>query len=566
MAVELTMPQLGLTMTEGTVSKWLKKAGDKLKQGDEVVEVETDKINNIIEAPEDGVLIKIIAEEGAILPVKGILGYIGNENEVVAEDNGTKRNVDTVEAVEKNISDDSKKKIVVIGGGPGGYVTAIRAAQLGASVSLVEENKLGGTCLNVGCIPTKALIHASSAYETLKRDAELLGIQVSAPTIDWKKTSTYKDSVVNRLVKGVAGLLAANGIKVYKGHAEVIDAHRVEVDGEKIEADYIIIASGSEPVSLKIPGIDSNGVIDSTGALSLEELPESMIIIGGGVIGIEFASMFASVGVKCTIVEALPYILPPIDKEIVESVRIDLEQRGIEVLVNTKVKAVIEENGKLRVQVDRNGEDGFITGDKIVVAVGRRPKTDAKELERVGVKTERGRIVTDDRFRTSVPSIFAIGDCNGKLMLAHAASAQGVAAVENIMTGKSHYSDKAVPSCIYLEPEVASVGMKEEDVQAAGIPYNVGKFSLAGNGKSLIENGGKGLIKIIADKKYGEILGVHLYGPHVTELISACVLAIQLEATVDELIDSVWAHPSVSESIGEAAEAVCGNAIHWPPK
>ena len=458
------------------------------------------------------------------------------------------------------------KKIVVIGGGPGGYVTAIRAAQLGASVSLVEENKLGGTCLNVGCIPTKALIHASSAYETLKRDAELLGIQVSAPTIDWKKTSTYKDSVVNRLVKGVSGLLAANGIKVYKGHAEVVDAHCVEVDGEKIEADYIIIASGSEPVSLKIPGIDSNGVIDSTGALSLEELPESMIIIGGGVIGIEFASMFASVGVKCTIVEALPYILPPIDKEIVESVRIDLEQRGIEVLVNTKVKAVIEENGKLRVQVDRNGEDGFITGDKSVVAVGRRPKTDAKELERVGVKTERGRIVTDDRFRTSVPSIFAIGDCNGKLMLAHAASAQGVAAVETIMTGKSHYSDKAVPSCIYLEPEVASVGMKEEDVQAAGIPYNVGKFSLAGNGKSLIENGGKGLIKIIADKKYGEILGVHLYGPRVTELISACVLAIQLEATVDELIDCVWAHPSVSESIGEAAEAVCGNAIHWPPK
>ena len=566
MAVELTMPQLGLTMTEGTVSKWLKKAGDKLKQGDEVVEVETDKINNIIEAPEDGVLIKIIAEEGAILPVKGILGYIGNENEVVAEDNSTKRNVDTVEVVEKNIGDDSKKRIVVIGGGPGGYVTAIRAAQLGASVSLVEENKLGGTCLNVGCIPTKALIHASSAYETLKRDAELLGIQVSAPTIDWKKTSTYKDSVVNRLAKGVSGLLAANGIKVYKGHAEVVDAHCVEVDGEKIEADYIIIASGSEPVSLKIPGIDSNGVIDSTGALSLEELPESMIIIGGGVIGIEFASMFASVGVKCTIVEALPYILPPIDKEIVESVRIDLEQRGLEVLVNTKVKAVIEENGKLRVQVDRNGEDGFITGDKIVVAVGRRPKTDAKELERVGVKTERGRIVTDDRFRTSVPSIFAIGDCNGKLMLAHAASAQGVAAVETIMTGKSHYSDKAVPSCIYLEPEVASVGMKEEDVQAAGIPYNVGKFSLAGNGKSLIENGGKGLIKIIADKKYGEILGVHLYGPRVTELISACVLAIQLEATVDELIDCVWAHPSVSESIGEAAEAVCGNAIHWPPK
>ena len=566
MAVELTMPQLGLTMTEGTVSKWLKKAGDKLKQGDEVVEVETDKINNIIEAPADGVLIKIIAEEGAILPVKGILGYIGNENEVVAEDNSTKRNVDTVEVVEKNVSDNSKKRIVVIGGGPGGYVTAIRAAQLGASVSLVEENKLGGTCLNVGCIPTKALIHASSAYETLKRDAELLGIQVSAPTIDWKKTSTYKDSVVNRLVKGVSGLLAANGIKVYKGHAEIVDAHRVEVDGEKIEADYIIIASGSEPVSLKIPGIDSNGVIDSTGALSLEELPESMIIIGGGVIGIEFASMFASVGVKCTIVEALPYILPPIDKEIVESVRIDLEQRGIEVLVNTKVKAVIEENGKLRVQVDRNGEDGFITGDKIVVAVGRRPKTDAKELERVGVKTERGRIVTDDRFRTSVPSIFAIGDCNGKLMLAHAASAQGVAAVETIMTGKNHYSDKAVPSCIYLEPEVASVGMKEEDVQAAGIPYNVGKFSLAGNGKSLIENGGKGLIKIIADKKYGEILGVHLYGPRVTELISACVLAIQVEATVDELIDSVWAHPSVSESIGEAAEAVCGNAIHWPPK
>lgn len=291
-----------------------------------------------------------------------------------------------------------------------------------------------------------------------------------------------------------------------------------------------------------------------------------MVIIGGGVIGIEFASMFASVGTKCTVVEALPHILPPIDKEIVDMVQADLEQRGITVMTNAKVEAISQAAGGLEVHMDNKGQKQSVVGEKVIMAVGRRPRTEGVGLEELGISMNRGRIVTDDHFQTNIPGIYAIGDCNGKLMLAHAASAQGVAAVEYIMTGKNDYHPETVPSCIYLEPEVASVGLKEEELVEKGIAYKAGKFPLSGNGKTLIENGGKGIIKILADTKYGQVLGVHIYGPRATDIIAACALAIRLESTVDELISTVWAHPSVGEALGEAALDVFQSPIHWPPK
>lgn len=563
MASEITMPQLGLTMTEGTVSQWLRKEGDTLTKGDEIVEIETDKINNIVEAHEDGVLLKIVAQEGDSLPVKGVLGYIGQAGESIG---GPRPAAPAVAVPAASIPADGKTRIVVIGAGPGGYVTAIRAAQLGAAVSIVECGAIGGTCLNVGCIPTKALIHASSLYESVLRQTAAVGISVTGAAMDWAQAQQYKNSIVKRLVGGVEGLLKANGVKKYSGKGIITDAHTVQVGSEKITADAIILAVGSEPVQLRFPGADLPGVIDSTGALALRQIPKSLVIIGGGVIGIEFASMFAAVGTQCTIVEALPHILPPIDTEIVALIQADLERRGIRILTDAKVTMIDQDGTDLQVHMDYQGRQDMVRGETVIMAVGRRAMTAGMGLEELGIAMDRGKIVTADHFQTNIPSIFAIGDCNGRLMLAHAASAQGIAAAEYILTGKSAYHAETVPSCIYLEPEAASVGLKEEELQAKGTAYVCGRFPLSGNGKALIENGGVGMIKILADATYGQILGVHMYGPRVTDLIAACALAIRLEATAEELTTTIWAHPTVGEAIGEAALDLFGHAIHWPPK
>jgi len=572
MATNLTMPQLGLTMTEGTVSQWLKKVGDPVTKGEGVVEVETDKISNVVEAHEDGVLLQIMMQEGESGPVKSVMGVIGQPGEQVAPAPAEETVVaPTISSVVPGVSAQTatasgQKSILIVGAGPGGYVTAIKAAQMGAKVSLIEADKVGGTCLNVGCIPTKALIHVSSTFSAIKEQSAKLGITVSGMDVDWAKAQQYKGSIVKTLVGGVEGLLKANGVAVYRDRGIVKDAHTIQVGSKTLTADCIILAVGSEPVRIPIPGADLPGVIDSTGTLALTEIPKSFVIIGGGVIGIEFASLFASLGTKCTIVEALPRILPPIDAEITRMVRADLEARGIAILTDARVESIEQAGASYTVHMNYQGQAQTVEGEKVLMCVGRRAMTQGIGLEEAGIVLNRGKVVTDDHFQTNVPGIYAIGDCNGKLMLAHAASAQGIAAVNHIMTGRDSYHAETVPSCIYLEPEVASVGRKEEELQEQGIAYRCGTFSLSGNGKALIEAGGKGMIKILADAKYGQILGVHIYGPRATDLIAAAAIAIRLEATVDEFTSTVWAHPTVGEALGEAAEAVFGNSIHWPPK
>ncbi len=565
MATAITMPQLGLTMTTGTVSQWLKQDGDEIKKGDEIVEVETDKISNIVEAHEDGVL-QIVMQEGEEGPVKAVMGYICAPGEKVGEAAVEPASAAAAPAPAAPVPAGAQKSIIVIGGGPGGYVTAIKAAQLGAKVTLVEENKVGGTCLNVGCIPTKALIHVSSAYELIKNKTAELGLKVSGVDVDWSQAQNYKNGIINRLVGGVQGLLKANGVTIVKGKGVLVDAHTVDVGGKQLTADDIILAVGSEPVIIPIPGKDLPGVIDSTGALELDQLPKSMVIIGGGVIGIEFASLYTSLGMKCTIVEALPRILPPIDAEITEMVKADLEARGITIMTNARVESIEQAGSELKVNMNYEGQAQSVTGEKVLMSVGRRACTKGIGLEEAGVELNRGKVVTNDNFQTNVPSIFAIGDCNGKLMLAHAASAQGEAAVSYIMGGKNTYHEETVPSCIFLEPEVASVGLKEETLKEKGIDYKCGKFPLSGNGKALIESGGVGVMKILADAKYGQVLGVHIYGPRASDIIAACAIAIRLEATIDEMTTTVFAHPTVGEALGEAALAVFGSSIHWPPK
>ena len=460
------------------------------------------------------------------------------------------------------------KKVVVIGGGPGGYVAAIRAAQLGAETYLVEKENLGGTCLNVGCIPTKALLHTAELYQAVKH-GDRIGLIGDSVQIDWKALMNRKNSVVRRLVGGVAGLLKANGVTVYKGMAELTGPGEVRVHGDKattLSADAVILSTGSVPVKLNFPGADLPGVVDSTGVLSLAKLPESIAIIGGGVIGVEFAALYAALGSKVSVVELLPEILPGIDSELARNLKQSLTKTGVSFLNGAKLESISQASGALSAKVMLGTETKEIAAEIVLVAVGRRAYTDGVGLEAAGVKLERGKVVVDDHYQTNLPGVYAIGDCNGITMLAHAASHQGIAAVEHALGhGAAGHGQPIVPACVYTHPEVAAVGITEDKAKELGIAYKKGVFPLAGNGKSMIDEGEGGFVKILAGAKYGEILGVHMIGPRATEIIGEATLAMRLEATVDELVSTIHAHPTVSESLGEAALAVDNLAIHWPP-
>ena len=460
------------------------------------------------------------------------------------------------------------KRVIVIGGGPGGYVAAIRAAQLGAEVHLVEAEKVGGTCLNVGCIPTKALLHTAELYQEVKRGRSI-GLLADNVRVDWGLMQSRKQAVVNRLVKGVESLLKANKVTTHSGQGVLKDGRTVVIRttaGEtELQADAVILAVGSEPVRIPFPGADLPQVVDSTAALSLPAVPTSLVILGGGVIGIEFAALYSALGAEVTVVEMLPEILPGTDREMAVRLRQELARHGVAFMTGAKLTAAAMRDGKVVATVDAGGTVKEVAGEYLLVAVGRRPRTSGIGLETAGVRTERGRIIVDENFMTSVPGVYAVGDCNGEIMLAHAASAQGIAAVEHALGHSPVYRRETIPACIYTNPELAGVGITEERAAAENIAVKIGLFPLGGNGKAIIENGGAGLVKIIAGAKYGEVLGVHILGPRATDLIAEAALAIRLEATVDELISTIHAHPTVSEAMGEAALAVRGEAIHWPP-
>ena len=460
------------------------------------------------------------------------------------------------------------KKVIVVGGGPGGYVAAIRAAQLGAETHLVEKENLGGTCLNVGCIPTKALLHTAELYHAVKH-GERIGLVGDSVQLDWKALMNRKNSVVRRLVGGVAGLLKANGVTVHKGTGQLISGEEVQIQGDKpatLRADAIILSTGSVPVKLNFPGADLPGVVDSTGVLSLDKLPASIAIIGGGVIGVEFAALYAALGSQVTVIELLPEILPGIDSELAANLKQSLSKKGVRFLNGAKLEAVSKTATGLSAHVALGNETKEIDAEIVLVAVGRRAYTEGAGLAAAGVNLERGKVVVDDHYRTNLPKVYAIGDCNGITMLAHAASHQGIAAAEHALgPAAAGHGKPIVPACVYTHPELAAVGLTEDKIKELGIAYKRGVFPLAGNGKSMIDEGEGGFVKILAGAKYGEILGVHMVGPRATEIIGEATLAMRLEATVDELVSTIHAHPTVSESLGEAALAVDNLAIHWPP-
>ena len=456
------------------------------------------------------------------------------------------------------------KKVIVIGGGPGGYVAAIRAAQFGATVDLVEAEKLGGTCLNAGCIPTKVLLHTAELYQAI-RGGSTLGIRTENVRVDWPALLSRKKQVVRQLVNGVDSLLRANGVTVHKGRAVLQGERTVEVNGGRLTGDVLILAMGSEPVRVPLPGADLPGVIDSTQALELKEVPETLLILGGGVVGIEFAAVYSAFGSKVTVVEMLPEILPPFDREIAAQIRAELSRKGVAFLTGAGLSEIKKQEKQLMAKISTNGSVRELPCDTLLMAVGRKARLGNSGIEAAGIATGRGYITVNMSFQTNIPGIYAIGDCNGQNMLAHAASAQGVAAVEHALGHTSAYYPQTIPACVYTSPAAAGVGLTEEQAVKQKLAYKKGVFPLSGNGKSVIENGGTGLVKVLSGKTHGEIIGVHIFGPHAFDLIAEAALAIRLEATVDELISTIHAHPTVSEAMAEAALAVDGAAIHWPP-
>jgi dihydrolipoamide dehydrogenase len=461
----------------------------------------------------------------------------------------------------------NNKSLIIIGGGPAGYVGAIRAAQLGANVTLVEKEEVGGTCLNVGCIPTKVLTSAAHTYSTLKT-ADRWGLKISGMELDFSQLMKRKQMVVNRLVTGVKSLLKARGVNQVKGTATFLDEKQIEVktnDGavQKLEAERFLIATGSIPILLPIPGIESEGVIDSTGALSLSAIPQSMLIIGGGAIGCEFAYIYRSFGAQITIVELLPQILPGEDEEVSVGLRNSLEKSGIKIFTSSKVMEIAPiKDGKSKVTISSSDGETTVEAEKILLSAGRRPNTKDMGLEKIGIKMDRGIILVDDHLRTNIPHIFAAGDCIGNWLLAHVASMEAEIAVENALGEDKKMDYHAVPACIFTHPEIGSVGLNEKQAKEKGMEVKTGKFPMMASGRAQAENEPDGFVKVVVEKNSGKIVGAQILGHRATDLIAELTLAIQMGAKTSDIIDTIHAHPTLSEPIREAVLKAEGRPIH----
>ena len=582
MATEIIMPKAGIDMTEGQIIKWNKKEGDKVETGEILLEIMTDKTSMELEAEDSGYLIKIIKGDGETVPVTEVIGYIGAEGEVAPE--GTSK--DTVETSE-NVSNKKEKEpikereieerntavksekgedefdVVVIGGGPAGYVAAIRAAQVGGKVAVVEKSELGGTCLNRGCIPTKTFLKNAEIIEGIEMSSKRgIILENEKFTIDMPKVISLKNEIVKTLTNGVQGLLKSNSIKIFKGVGKINKDKDVVINGEKVlRTNKIILAGGSKVGSVNIPGIESKRVLTSDDILDLKELPKSLAVIGGGVVGVELGQAYLSFGSEVTVIEMMDRIVPGVDREASETLRKALEKKGMKILTSSKIKEIIDEGDKLRIKLE-DKED--VVAEKALLSIGRVP-----DLEAVGeldLEMERGKIKVDKYMETSVKGVYAPGDINGIKMLAHAAFRMGEVAAENAILG-NHREIKleTTPSAIYTIPEVGMAGLTEEEAKEK-YDINIGKFAFVGNGRALASGDTTGFVKVIADKKYGEILGVHIVGQSAAEIINEASSLMAMEITVDEVIKTIHGHPTFSEALFEACADVLGEAIHLPKK
>ena len=459
--------------------------------------------------------------------------------------------------------------VVVLGAGPGGYVAAIKAAQLGKKVGIIEREYLGGVCLNVGCIPSKALLRNAELAYLLRTEAKEFGISFDNLQLDYAAAYKRSREVSKRLTKGISFLMKNNNIEVINGEGKLTAPGKLLVeltDGgeEEVLAQDIILATGAH--ATVIPGMEPDGtkILDYKHAILLESLPKSAVIIGGGAVGIEFATVWSGYGVEVSVVEMLPHILPNEDEEAVAELAKALKKRGVKVFAGTKVKSVARTETGTKVLIESEKGEETLDAEETLVAVGFKPNSEGIGLEEVGVETDkRGFVVVDERMRTNIPGIWAIGDLTGKLLLAHTASAMGIICAENIAGNEPRTLDyRMIPRATYSSPQVASFGYTEAQAKEAGFAVKVGKFNFQANGKALGLGEYQGWVKVVTDEKYGEILGATIVGPDASELLPELVLAQANELTVEEIAHSVHAHPTLAEALMEAAEAALGSAIH----
>src|SRR2546430_7564347 len=450
--------------------------------------------------------------------------------------------------------------VIVIGGGPGGYVAALRAAQLGAKTAIVRKDRMGRALLARGCSPSKPLLQASELY-TLAKAGQPFGLVADNISFDWPAAQKRKGQVVDQLVKGVEGLLKAGGITSFKGSARLAGKGVVDVSGEQLQAEDIVIATGLAVAGIPLPGDELT--IDSDQILELKEIPRRLAVIGGGVVGMEFAAMFAALGSKVTVLEMLPQVLAMVDSDLVAVYSKHLAGLGGEIHTNSKVSKVAKQNGGLQVQFSTGGEGGAVDADQVLLAVGRVPFTQGLDADKAGVKLDRGRVVVDEHLHTDADGIWAIGDVIGGIMLAHVASYEGVCAVENIAGHGNRVPDyHAAPNCIYTDPEIAHVGLGEKEAKEKGIAVKVRRFPFAASGRALTLGQSEGYAKVLADPETGKLLGAHIIGPRATDLIAEATLAVQNGLTLEQLDLTIHAHPTLPESLMEAALAAQGRAIH----
>ncbi|PLB86277.1 dihydrolipoyl dehydrogenase [Dysgonamonadaceae bacterium] len=568
MAFEIIMPKAGIDMSEGQIVKWLKKEGDPVTEGEIILEIMTDKTSMEIEAEKSGVLLKRVHHDGETVPVTTVIGYIGEPGE----------NVDLIAQAEEEPQpavqegdekplirmEENSYHVVVIGGGPAGYVAAIRAAQLGAKVAIVEKGTFGGTCLNVGCIPTKAYLKNAEIIENIENAASRgIILESTKFTVDMDKVMSFKNSVVKKLTSGVEALLKSNGVDIYRGVGKINRNKNVVVNDKQIlKADKVILAGGSKVNRINIPGIESPKVFTSDDILSTTEVPETLAVIGGGVVGIELGQSFASFGSKVVVIEAMDRIIPMIDHEASDLLTQTLRKKGMEIITSARITEIVDKDNRLEIKID--GHDS-VFADKALLAIGRVPDTEG--IGEVQFEMDRGKIKVDKYMETSIKGIYAPGDVNGLWMLAHTAFRMGEVAAENAVKGNHREANlHSAPSVVYTLPEVAMVGLTEEKAREKYGDVRVGKFQFVANGRALASGDTIGFVKVIADNRYGEILGVHIIGPMAAEIINQASLIVEMEITVDEVVKTIYGHPTYSEALFEACADALGEAIHIPKK
>ena len=611
MPAEFTMPQLSDTMTEGTVIKWRKKEGEKVKAGEVIAEIETDKAAMESESFDSGTIAAILVPDGQKAKVGAVLAVIATAGENAAEvkkkyASGTSAAAAPAPAAAPSTPAPSGKPqgtsavpssspkpqsapapsstkyeydIIVIGGGPGGYAAAIRAGQLKKRVLCIEKESLGGTCLNWGCIPTKALLEDGAFIRKLRTEADKHGLSFQNLQIDFSKLIGRSRAIADKLSKGVAFLFSKYGVHSEKGTAQLLGAHRVKLTGasgsKEVTAQHVILASGAKATALPFAPFDGKQVISSREAMILPKQPKRMAIIGAGAIGSEFADFYNAIGTEVTIVEMLPQILPNEDEEVARALKSSFTKRGINVFTGTKTEKV--EKTSSGVKLTLSGENATtIEADVVLVAIGVTGNVDALAAPDSKLELFKNRVKVDPEYKSNLENVWAIGDCislhwpqQSALAgyrhpdLAHVAHHEAVNVVEHIAGISDHTIDYSqIPACTYTHPQVASMGQNEKKLREQGKKLKIGKFPFTASGRALAAGETEGFVKLIFDAQYGELLGVHMIGENVTELLSELVMARKLEATEAEIIEAMHPHPTMSEAVMEAAGVADGRSIH----